>query len=71
MKVKFNASAWSNITYRRQETVELDMDPIDWENMTDDQQEEFMDEVARDWLFDDIDFGYEILDEPETDGTIE
>lgn len=63
MKVKFTASAWSNITYKREEEVDLDIDPIDWQHMTNDEQEEFLNEAALDWLFEDIDFGCEPLEE--------
>ncbi len=71
MKVKFHSSAWSNHSYEREEEVDVDMDPIDWEHMSDDEQEAFMDNELLEWLFNDICFSYEILDEPETDGTIE
>lgn len=54
MKIKINYSAGSNISYRG--TWELDIDDQEWEEMSEKQRQDTIDDFAAEELFNDVEW---------------
>lgn len=42
------------------DTIEIDDEEV--EDMTETQRDDYLDEIAREWMFDEIDYGWKIID---------
>ena len=63
MKFRFHCSAWSNSTYRREEILDLDVEPEEWLEMSDRNKEQMIDEAMEEWLVKDLSYDAEIVEE--------
>ncbi len=54
MKFRLYASASSNHTYKREEIYENDMTQEDWDDMSESAQDEYLDELACEFVWEDI-----------------
>jgi hypothetical protein len=63
MKVKLWVEAFSNISYRREDVVDCDYTKEEWEQLPQRDKWEYLDEMARDFVWEDIECSAEVIDE--------
>ena len=63
MKVRLYRSASSNISYRAEEIVDCDYTEEEWAAMTELERDEYLHEMALDFVWSDIECNAEIVDE--------
>ena len=62
MKIKLTATAFSNITYNLEEIFEDEyMTKEDWDEMSESEQDDYLNEQIQQFVWDDIDVGTEII----------
>ena len=57
--IKLTATAWSNISYRYEDTFEL---PDDWDDYTNSEKSAYIKDTIEEFLFEDINIDVEILE---------
>lgn len=62
IKVRLRAAAMSNVSYNRSEVLDTEIEVETWEAMTQDDRDREMDDMAREWLFEDIDLSAEVTE---------
>lgn len=63
MKLKLTCSSWSNVTYKREEEVEIDVTPEEWADMSDGEKAAWIDGDLIEWVQEDLSFDAEIVPE--------
>lgn len=63
MKVRLYRSAMSNVSYRSEEIIDCDYSEEEWAEMSLEEQDEYLDQMATDFVWNDIECGAEIIDE--------
>jgi len=55
MKIRLRASAFSNVSYDREEVVDSAYTEREWEGMSEAEQQVYLNELAEEFVWDDID----------------
>jgi len=63
MKIKLTCSSWGNITYKREEEVEIDVTPEEWADMSEGERIAWLDGDLIEWVQKDLCFGAEVVPE--------
>jgi hypothetical protein len=60
IKVQVRAQAWSNISFDRKGEIDTGVYPEEWEDMPNVDRVSLVEELAREWLLEDISIDYEL-----------
>jgi len=63
MKIKLTASAWSCISYKREKIIECDYDREEWDEMSERERDDYLDELRHEFVWNDIDCGAEVIED--------
>lgn len=61
MKIRLYRSASSNCTYRHEEIVDCDYSEEEWDKMSEKDRDEYLDQMAMDFVWEDIGCSAEII----------
>jgi len=63
VKIRVRASAFSNISYELDETIDSEMTPEEWAELSEEERQNLMDELAQEVLWEDIELSAEPVNE--------